>query len=52
MTNISKHPILKQCYELMRNIEQFPASEQETKTIIKAGELMDELNALVDEQSK
>lgn len=48
MTDISKHFLLRRCYELMIAIERCPASEQQTKAITKAGELMADIEAYTD----
>lgn len=46
--NIAKHPILKQCYEMMGAIEECGASEKLTHAVALAGELMEEVDKLVD----
>ena len=45
MTDISKHPLLKQCYELCLAIEELPASEMQTAAVVKASELMEAIDA-------
>jgi len=45
---LDKHPILMQTHELMIVIEECGASEKLTTAIIKAGELMQEIERLVD----
>lgn len=37
--NINEHPIYKDIYDLCQAIEKLPASEQETKIVVMAGEL-------------
>ncbi len=37
--NILEHPIYKDIYDLCQEIEKLPASEQETKCVIMAGNL-------------
>jgi hypothetical protein len=44
--DISKHPLLRDVYDLMQMIEMFPASDHETATIIKAGEILDGVDTL------
>lgn len=40
MTNLSKHPLLRQCWEVMCQIEKCGASVELTKAVTMAGELL------------
>lgn len=44
MVNISKHPILKECYELCGLIEDCGASEELTKAVVACGDLMENID--------
>ena len=37
--NINEHPLYKAIYDLCLEIEKLPASEQQTKVVVMAGEL-------------
>jgi hypothetical protein len=50
--DISKHPILKQGYDVVQTIEVCGASEKLTAAVIKAGAYNDEVEKLVDENAK
>ena len=41
--NINRHPLLKQCDELVRAIDALPASTPATDLVVKASELQDEI---------
>ena len=45
---LDKHPILMQGHELMQAIEECGASVELTAAVIKAGELLEEVDKLVD----
>lgn len=45
--NINEHPIYKDIYELCQEIEKFPPSEQQTKTVTMAGNLQNSASKLV-----
>lgn len=44
MTDISKHPLLKQCYEVIQAIEECGASEKLTEAVTKAGKLLEAID--------
>jgi hypothetical protein len=46
--NLSKHPILKQGYDVIQAIEECGASEKLTHAVTLAGKLLDEIDNLVD----
>jgi hypothetical protein len=46
---LDKHPILMQGYEVIQSIEDCGASEKLTHAVILAGELMVEVDKLVDQ---
>ena len=46
--NLDKHPILMQGYNVIQAIEECDASEKLTNAVIKAGELLNEIEKLVD----
>ena len=46
--NIDKHPIHKAIYELCLEIENLPASDQQTKIVTMAGNLHQPVDKLVD----
>lgn len=48
MADISKHPLLKECYELCLAIEKCGASPELTDASMKASNLMRSIEALVD----
>ena len=48
--DISKHPLLKQCYELGLAIEKCGASEELTEASVKAGEVAQGVKKLVNER--
>ena len=48
MTDISRHPILRDCYEVCLAIERCGASEELTEATIKASALMAALETIVD----
>lgn len=50
MIQLNKHPILLQCYKLSQKIEEFPASELQTKAVTISSELLNELVKLVDQE--
>ncbi len=45
---LDKHPILMQAHNVVQAIEECGASEELTNAVVKAGELMEEINKLVD----
>lgn len=49
MTDIAKHPILKQCHDLGVQIEQCIASKPVTDASVMASELLNSLDGFVDE---
>jgi hypothetical protein len=49
MTNISKHPLLKDAYEVCRAIEECGASPALTNAVAKAGDVMHGIDLLVDQ---
>ena len=52
MTNLSRHPILKQCHEVCKAIEECGASKELTEASMKACTLLEELNDLVDNDER
>ncbi len=46
--NILKHTIYKAIYDLCHEIEKLPASEQQTKVVVMAGNLERNADQLVD----
>jgi len=50
--DISRHPILKEAYEVCQAIEESGASEKLTAAVIKAGDLMSSIDKLLDEATK
>lgn len=52
MVQLNKHKILWQCYDLTQAIEEFPPSNMQTAVVVKASELLDELEKLVDKENK
>ena len=46
--NLDKHPILMQGYNVIQAIEECDASEKLTNAVIKASELLNEIEKLVD----
>jgi hypothetical protein len=48
MMNLSKHPILKQGYDVIQAIEECGTSEKLTHAVTLAGKLLDEIDNLVD----
>ncbi len=51
MTDISRHPLLRQCYELSLAIEACGASPELTNVTVKAGELMDAIAAALNTET-
>jgi hypothetical protein len=49
--NINEHPAYKAIYELCLEIEKLPASEQQTKVVIMAGDLNQIIKPMVDRLS-
>lgn len=47
MTDIAKHPLLRQCYELMQAIEVCGASTELTNAVSKASELLAAIDGTV-----
>lgn len=47
MITLEDHPILKKCYTVIKLIEKCGASEELTKAVIEAGELLNDLKILV-----
>jgi len=47
MTDISKHPILQECYELCVAIEECGASEKLTEASMKASALLESVDSLI-----
>jgi hypothetical protein len=45
MVNLSRHPLLRQCYDVMQQIESCGASPELTKAVTMAGELLDGIDA-------
>jgi hypothetical protein len=50
--DISRHPILKEAYDLCEAIEDCGASEKLTEASIKAGKLMESIDKLLDKLEK
>lgn len=48
MVDVSKHPILNKCYEVMQAIEECGCSTEVTHAVTEAGALLDQLDALLD----
>jgi hypothetical protein len=51
MTDISKHPLLRQCYEVMGAIEKCGFSAELSEAVTRAGALMRALEAELDKRS-
>lgn len=51
MTDISKHPLLKECYDLCLAIEKCGASPELTDASMKASNLMRGIEALVNDDA-
>ena len=51
MTDISKHPILQECYELCVAIEECGASEKLTEASMKASNLLESIDSLIANKS-
>ena len=51
MTDISKHPLLKKCYEVSQAIEKCGASAELTDAVGLSGELMDDIEAFLKEKT-
>jgi len=47
--NLDKHPLLKECHEVMTAIEECGASTELTIAVTKAGNLMSNIEKLVDQ---
>jgi hypothetical protein len=45
MVTLSRHPLLRQCYDVMQQIEACGASLELTKAVTMAGELLDGIDA-------
>lgn len=41
--DIRKHPLLAKCYDLVRDIDSLPPSQEATVLVVKASELMDDV---------
>lgn len=48
MVQLNKHPILMDAYHLIQAIEEFPASELQTKVVTQASDLMMNIEKLID----
>ena len=48
MTQLYKHPLLRQCYDVMQQIEVCGASVELTKAVTMAGDLLHAIDAHVD----
>ena len=48
--NISKHPLLKRAYDLCREIDTLPASEEQTFVVTKASQLLNFLQCYFEEK--
>lgn len=48
MVNLLRHPLIKQAYDVMQAIEVCEASENLTKAVILAGELMNNIDKFLD----
>lgn len=48
--DINEHPLRRAIYELCLEIEKFPASEQQTKTLIAASDLQEGVTKLLQEK--
>lgn len=46
--NIEKHPIIREIYELCLEIEKLPASEQQTKISVMAGDIGRKVEDFID----
>lgn len=51
MKNISRHPLIKQSYDLIQAIEMCGASPALTAAVVKAGELMEAIDKHIPDQS-
>ena len=49
-TDISKHPLLKQAYDLCREIDTLPASVEQTFVVTKASQLLSFLQCYFEEK--
>ena len=47
MTNLGHHSVVKQAYNLVQALEALECHEENTEIVIKAGKLMDEIDAYV-----
>lgn len=50
MTDISKHPLLKACYEACVAIEKLGCSPEQTDAVSRVSDMMRPLEALIDER--
>lgn len=48
MADILAHKLIRQAYELIQEIEKFPASDHQTNTVTKAAKLLDAVAELTD----
>jgi hypothetical protein len=48
MIDISKHPILTKCYEVMLAIEECGCNEKVTEASLKADELLNQIDKLIN----
>lgn len=51
MTDISKHPLLKACYEACLAVEKLRASRDQTDAVMRVSDMMRPIETLVDQLS-
>ena len=49
MVQLDRHPLLMQCYDLSQLIEECGASEELTKAVVAAGELLESIDTHLNE---
>lgn len=49
---INRHPLIKECYDVMQAIEECGVSEKLTGAVVKAGELLDNIRIFIDTKEK
>jgi len=50
--DIKKYPLIEQAYNLVREIDSLPASQEATFLVVKASELTDDLWSYLEAQPK
>ena len=49
LRQLNRHPIAMQTYNLVRAIDQLPASEQATALVVQGSELLEAIHDLLDD---